>query len=241
MAKRSYPAFLAAKRESGEYTDFTLVCQGQELRVHKLFVCGQSPMMAAAIRTEFEEAKTDALEVNFDLVACQLMIDFLYTGDYSLPESTSDANQLVDVLRCHLEVNTMADYYQIDPLCQLSTTKFQTIIEDEWSADIFTTILEMEFRNAGNVGFYKIVASVATAHLTELSTHAAFSKLEFPAKFTAQLLLAASYPAALGIQWKKAVNHKCRSGVIPAFEPPGLWSEDPPYQIMCIRCDQKFG
>lgn len=38
---------------SGQYSDVTLVCQGKEFKIHKLVVCSQSPVIAAALRGEF--------------------------------------------------------------------------------------------------------------------------------------------------------------------------------------------
>lgn len=38
---------------SGEYSDLTLVCRGQEFRVHKMIVCTQSPMIDAALKGDF--------------------------------------------------------------------------------------------------------------------------------------------------------------------------------------------
>jgi hypothetical protein len=158
-----------------------------------------------------QEAKTDTLEVNFDLATCQQMIDFLYTGDYqhSTPEPTSDANQLIDELRQHVEVNKIADYYGVDPLCELASSKMSCIFLEDWSADIFTTILEMGFHAIGNIAFHKMAAGVTSAHIQELSAHAAFSKLDFPAKFTAQLVLATSNITASWQRCQSAAKHQC--------------------------------
>ncbi|KAI1826024.1 hypothetical protein F4861DRAFT_130451 [Xylaria intraflava] len=208
MAAGDYPSFLSAKRQSGEYTDFTLVCQGQELRVHKLVVCGQSPMMAAAVRNNFavclprlrhslvpapheyeQEAKVETLEVNFGLAPCQLMLDFMYTGNYALPdEPEARPSQLLDRLQRHMEVNIIADYYGVDFLCELSATKIREAIKAEWSADIFTVMLEIGFRQTMNLTFYQMAAEMTAVHNAELSEHSGFLQLDFPAKFTAQLV-----------------------------------------------------
>lgn len=39
---------------SGEYSDFTLVCEGQKFPIHKSIVCPQSSVIAAALKSEFQ-------------------------------------------------------------------------------------------------------------------------------------------------------------------------------------------
>lgn len=45
---------LGALLDSGEYSDFTLMCENQEFPVHKGIVCSQSPVIAAAMRGDFQ-------------------------------------------------------------------------------------------------------------------------------------------------------------------------------------------
>lgn len=40
--------------DSGEHSDLTLTCQGEEFRLHKAVVCLQSPVIAAALRGNFK-------------------------------------------------------------------------------------------------------------------------------------------------------------------------------------------
>jgi hypothetical protein len=42
---------------SGQFSDLTLVCQGQEFKIHKLVACPQSPVFAAAVKGEFKVSK----------------------------------------------------------------------------------------------------------------------------------------------------------------------------------------
>ncbi len=46
--------FLLQVMGSGEYSDLTLMCDGEEIKAHKVVVCPQSPVIAAALRGEFE-------------------------------------------------------------------------------------------------------------------------------------------------------------------------------------------
>lgn len=44
---------LAAFTHSGKYSDLVLECEGIQFNVHKVIVCTQSPVMAAACDGEF--------------------------------------------------------------------------------------------------------------------------------------------------------------------------------------------
>ncbi|KAI0413138.1 hypothetical protein F5X98DRAFT_391165 [Xylaria grammica] len=71
-----------------DYSDFTLECDGRKFRVHKAVFCGQSPVMAAALKGDFMEAKTGVLSVSFDIESVRRLIEYMYTGDYQMrPDS----------------------------------------------------------------------------------------------------------------------------------------------------------
>ncbi|KAI0440642.1 hypothetical protein F4803DRAFT_577438 [Xylaria telfairii] len=67
-----------------DFSDLTLACDGQEFKVHKAYVCAQSPVIAAALKGSFMEAKTGVLNVSFDAQSVQRFIEFIYTGDYHM-------------------------------------------------------------------------------------------------------------------------------------------------------------
>jgi hypothetical protein len=46
--------------DSGEYSDLKLVCEGREFKVHKVVVCTQSPVLAAAVRGPFQVRQSAA-------------------------------------------------------------------------------------------------------------------------------------------------------------------------------------
>ncbi|KAI1745150.1 hypothetical protein F4680DRAFT_467329 [Xylaria scruposa] len=68
--------------QSGKFSDLTLVCNGQEFRVHKAIVCLQSPVIAAALESKSKEEEADIMEVDFDLTALECMLYSMYAGDY---------------------------------------------------------------------------------------------------------------------------------------------------------------
>ncbi|KAI1113039.1 hypothetical protein F5Y14DRAFT_452450 [Nemania sp. NC0429] len=67
---------------TGEYSDFTILCEGEEFHVHKTIVCPQSPVFSAALKSALKEGKTNALEVNFDITLLKCMLSYMYTATY---------------------------------------------------------------------------------------------------------------------------------------------------------------
>ncbi|KAI0114527.1 hypothetical protein GGR51DRAFT_556389 [Nemania sp. FL0031] len=81
---------------SGEWSDFTLVCQDQVFRVHKNIVCQESHVLAAALWDQkvdigaFKEFWTVRIDEEFDPSTLQRMLDFMYTGTYQDTPFKSD-------------------------------------------------------------------------------------------------------------------------------------------------------
>ncbi|CAJ2505458.1 Uu.00g128520.m01.CDS01 [Anthostomella pinea] len=194
MASGSHFEFLANMMKLGDYSDFTPRCNGEEMPVHKNVVCAQSPVLVAAIRGDFKEAKTNAIDVDFDVGTCKRMITFMYTGNYE-GDSTADSKllktegggpfsslpldtQTVDThpLLCHLRVNSIADYYEIPALFLL------------WSATAFTEVLREAFTTTGDRQLFDMVASLVAQHLEELTAFEDFGKLDLPSRFTQSVM-----------------------------------------------------
>ncbi|KAI1156349.1 hypothetical protein F4825DRAFT_446541 [Nemania diffusa] len=181
---------------SGEYSDFTIVCEGEEFRVHKAIVCPQSPVIAAALKSEFKEAGTNTMEVNFDAGTLECMLDFIYTGRYSdtpfqptqlaQPTSTSAGNQpaestannegentpatlptISDILIHHACVNIIANYYGVSDLAKTSANRIQTVLQSTWSADAFCELIET-IGSAGDESLRQVFMTTIHLHIDEL-------------------------------------------------------------------------
>ncbi|KAI0456782.1 hypothetical protein F5B21DRAFT_502079 [Xylaria acuta] len=129
-----------------DYSDLTLECDEQEFRVHRAIVCAQSPVIAAALKGDYIEAKNGVLHVSFDIESMRRFIEFMYTGDYhvsynpalelltSVDEGADTAGpdlsisvfmpseRISDRLLCHGRMNSIADYYDVPALAELSTS-----------------------------------------------------------------------------------------------------------------------
>ncbi|RAH47800.1 uncharacterized protein BO95DRAFT_461866 [Aspergillus brunneoviolaceus CBS 621.78] len=74
------------KAKMGEYTDFALECDGVEIPVHKVIVCSQIKAFAAACAGGFKEGCSGVYRIDeFPLSSIRHLVQFLYTGDYGLP------------------------------------------------------------------------------------------------------------------------------------------------------------
>ncbi|KAJ8131618.1 hypothetical protein O1611_g2000 [Lasiodiplodia mahajangana] len=80
-------------RQIRDYSDLTLDCDGLEFKVHRAYLCAQSPVISAALKGDFMEAKTGMIHMDFDIQTVRRFIEFIYTGDYHV-----SPNPAVDVL-----------------------------------------------------------------------------------------------------------------------------------------------
>ncbi|RDA91916.1 hypothetical protein CP533_1320 [Ophiocordyceps camponoti-saundersi (nom. inval.)] len=83
MATNSVVSALADLMKSEEYSDLTFACKEQTFKVHKIIVCGQSPVIKAALSEKFEEGCTNVISMHeFDVETVKQLVQFFYTGDY---------------------------------------------------------------------------------------------------------------------------------------------------------------
>lgn len=126
-------------RESGEFTDFAFVCEGQTINVHKIIVCIQSTVFRTACTGKFKVplvAEHTCMPVNkaqeafsaiYDLNDHPLdfvnkMIEYLYTGTYTIPD---DADLLT-----HATMFILADKYGIGGLQELASKKYLECLDE---------------------------------------------------------------------------------------------------------------
>ncbi|RDL31410.1 uncharacterized protein BP5553_09619 [Venustampulla echinocandica] len=202
--KIAAPTGLAQLLSSKKYSDLKLVCQGQEFNVHKAIVCSQSPVLAAAVDGDFQEARTNTIDIKeFDAWTVERMVAFMYMKDYdldaeerqlesvfepdnttvgaidqddkddsSLPPSTPLDSHLTAppgvILLGHVQVNAIADYYNVPLLKELANTKIQRILDEDWSPNGFLDAVKGVLHSTSDIELHKIMASTATQHVDEL-------------------------------------------------------------------------
>ncbi|KAL5589527.1 hypothetical protein FOVSG1_011394 [Fusarium oxysporum f. sp. vasinfectum] len=126
-------------RESGEFTDFAFVCEGQTINVHKIIICGQSTVFQRACTGGFkvplaakytfmpankvQEASSGIYDMNdHPLDVVNGMVEYLYTGTYAVPD---DADLLT-----HATMFTLGDKYGIGGLQELASKKYRECLDE---------------------------------------------------------------------------------------------------------------
>lgn len=79
--------------KEGKYSDLTIECGEDTYAVHKAILCTRSPFFAKCCDGDFKEAKSGVIKLpDDDPAAVKMMIQYLYTGTYGSP-STSSATE----------------------------------------------------------------------------------------------------------------------------------------------------
>ncbi|KAG6986522.1 multicopper oxidase abr1 [Physcia stellaris] len=88
---------LARIKDSGDYSDLTIVCGKSEFKVHRAIVCPQSGFFSAACKEGFKETSTGTIELQEeDEELVRLMVEYLYTTMY-----TDEYDGLTERLPCN--------------------------------------------------------------------------------------------------------------------------------------------
>ncbi|CAI6085967.1 unnamed protein product [Clonostachys chloroleuca] len=168
---------------SGEYSDMKLVCQGCEFKVHKVVVCTQSPVLAKAIQGVFQESRTGIINIeNFEPSTVSRMVEFLYTGDYGgllFPHTEASRSDEIKkpalnditasgMMLQHVQVNAIADYYNIERLSELSRSKFQQACQATWDAQSFMDATNGALDLSGDGALHEVIATEAAKNIHTL-------------------------------------------------------------------------
>ncbi|OBT61034.1 hypothetical protein VE03_09604 [Pseudogymnoascus sp. 23342-1-I1] len=134
---------------SGEYSDLTITCGSMTWKVHRVIICPRSPVLKSACTRGFKEATTMIINLKDDNpFAVNLMVDFLYTGDYvadidadephRATRSNPDHPSTIGKLRTHAQLYCLADKYDIKALLEVARLKYQGCLQ---SGNVFNEFL----------------------------------------------------------------------------------------------------
>ncbi|EGX93381.1 BTB/POZ fold domain containing protein [Cordyceps militaris CM01] len=107
-------------RTAKEYCDLELIIPGEKtISVHKVVVCPQSSVLAAA---QVHDASDSPYTINFDGETTERVVEYLYTGEYTLGRSPiyvgfSDYDEISSLtLSAHCQVVSLALQLKISAL-----------------------------------------------------------------------------------------------------------------------------
>ncbi|KAH7215766.1 hypothetical protein DER44DRAFT_716327 [Fusarium oxysporum] len=138
-------------RESGEFTDFAFVCEGQTINVHKIIICGQSTVFQRACTGGFkvplaakytfmpankvQEASSGIYGMNdHPLDVVNGMVEYLYTGTYAVPD---DADLLTQF--------TLGDKHRIGGLQELASKKYLECLDESCNYHDFASSISQVY------------------------------------------------------------------------------------------------
>ncbi|KAK7751004.1 hypothetical protein SLS62_006989 [Diatrype stigma] len=205
MAESNAYSFISKLLGSGDYSDLTLICDGEAFK----------PGRGIDADTNIQEAKTNTVNVDFDVATLRRMIQFMYTGDYQVEElengvgtgdnnggafSPSDGSAIKTNKRApvasdssesnlviyHVRMNEIANYYDVPRLVQLANSKADYLLKNNWSTEAF--VGAMREAVAGEKGLQHILAAAASQHMDDIVPHRGFAQLDTISPFALELM-----------------------------------------------------
>jgi hypothetical protein len=94
-----------------------------------------------------------------------------------------------DILLLHVEVNSIADYYDVPNLKEMANERIKRLLDHQWIADGFCNVLNQAMSTSTDENLHTILAAVTSAHVEDVIGQDSFSDLELTGKFTTMVLL----------------------------------------------------
>ncbi|KAI5287016.1 hypothetical protein KEM54_006305 [Ascosphaera aggregata] len=194
-------------KRTHEYSDYTITCRGYEFPIHTIIVCQQSSVIKKAVDGPFKENETKFMDLStFHPKTVSLMLDFLYSGDYSRDDDTSSTSfspeeiprlyntdgqtakpiedTYADELALHLEVNTIGDYLNIPGLRASANKKLEEKLFWYWCENV---LIQFYLRVAevynGDEELLSVAAESAADSISSLEECESWKTLNMPASF----------------------------------------------------------
>ncbi|CRL24977.1 BTB/POZ fold [Penicillium camemberti] len=187
---------VASLRSDPKYSDFTIVCEGEEYAVHKCIICPRSRFFAKACDSGFEESVTNRVVLHERPTLVKGMIDYLYTLDYKvelpIPETNlqqaegekardnqemptdlpEDAGASCSILSFHILMYSLADRMFINGLKALSKENVAKELARQLDARTFPHAIHEIYSStpASDRGLRDLVVGITMDNLVSLRT-----------------------------------------------------------------------
>lgn len=95
---------------------------------------------------------------------------------------------MVDMLRTHILVNSIADYYHVDELKKQANDNISRILKHFWYSDGIMAAVELVYESTLGTELYRIMVTAVTDHLTELVVRDDFFQQKLNNQFSLLLI-----------------------------------------------------
>lgn len=179
-------------------------------------------------------------------------------GHASLPTPTKPTT--TDLLLHHMQVNRIADYYNIPPLLALANTRIEKILRKKWSADRFSDVVKEAFTSNNDIELQELISSAVNKNIEELIEREDFTAPDIIRHFSLSIIrymikerkLArechsdalmharkrASWIAKLGFI-ENCQNDLCTAEFNGQIKLSYVGGGDPVYQLQCRECGKR--
>lgn len=169
-------------------TDFKITCKDQVFDVHKAIISQFSEPLKARCHGQGIEGQSGVMEhTEFGPEVVERMISYIYTLDYAVEGEDGlgakigdDENTNTDsvdvqyninhILKAHVQVYGIADFYDIENLKYLAREKFTAAAEHGWQANGFINLISaVNTRSSQNDrGLRDALRNYATKHCVQM-------------------------------------------------------------------------
>ncbi|KAF3479509.1 uncharacterized protein GIQ15_06485 [Arthroderma uncinatum] len=98
-------------------------------------------------------------------------IPIKYVAGYQRPQAKQiKKGQMAAIILCHVEVNAIADYYDIPSLRDLANDNIKYILKCQWEVEKFSEIIAHSIQSTTDPNLHDLLASTTAEHIQELLT-----------------------------------------------------------------------
>ncbi|KAI9701786.1 MAG: hypothetical protein M1836_001130 [Candelina mexicana] len=169
-----------------KYCDLILRCGEQEMRVHRVIVCGGSRVFDKLLDSSGQDGNKSVIELDEeDGKIVKQAVAFLYTGEYDVGEysttptdddqntTTPMAPRSIDsILLFHLDLYAFGYNFAIPKLQELTATKFNEAVRDRdsWATENLPTLITKVYTSTPPTerGLRDVISEISALHIALL-------------------------------------------------------------------------
>ncbi|KAK0645281.1 hypothetical protein DIS24_g8038 [Lasiodiplodia hormozganensis] len=129
--------------ESGDYCDLRLrLSDDTELKVHRVVLCTQCEFFANAIKPGHFLANSSVIDLKNDPPqAIRRLVEFLYTGRYTVNGLRSLPNEYAEFVLAHADVYVVSKLYEVPKLEEEACNAIKSALEEPKTLEVFPRLV----------------------------------------------------------------------------------------------------